>query len=576
MTREKALADRIESLRVRLETARYVLSEQDRRSFVLRLETIARSLSEARQSLLLHVGLLGGTGVGKSTLINALAGETISSASDRRPYTDLIVAYRHREVSLPETLPRNLLRQPEHIHNIDLIRQMVLYDMPDFDSIRAEHLDRVDAFLDYLDLIVWVTSPEKYGDLKFYELLARCGKHQDNFLFVLNKADRLALPDGSRSPEAASLMGDFTLKLKACGIRAPRIHLFSALEASHEHAPVWLREDFQRFREVLFRRKEQKEILEIKASNLEVEFKELLSRVYAGRADLGRLQPELEASLQRLSRPPHGLRDRLGQVLDRFFTAATAVQLRRRILEGRRETWPVHLLRGLWERIGSGSILPGTPSGWESPVSAEDPRLEFLRDEWAVSLDPLVTSLHRFGLSHVAAEVEQIEKEAKRDIESLPKAGCERFSALPLSNATLWQKGKGVLRRSWQRLLLAGPALFLFVALSGPSQVEALIRDPGLFSALRVFFLAALGLFEPGGLASIAAFGVIEFVVALGLASRSVRAADREVETLRRRLREEMTDTLMDHWQKRMDAARQLCRDMLEEIRIFTTEGGET
>lgn len=569
------LADRIQSLRKRLETSRYVLTEQDRLSYLSQLQALAKRLLEARQSLLLHVGLLGGTGVGKSTLINALAGETISSVSDRRPHTDKIVAYRHEGVSLPEALPRHLLRQPEQTHGIDPIRHVVLYDLPDFDSIHTDHFDRVDAFLAYLDLIVWVTSPEKYGDLKFYELLGRCGKHQDNFLFVLNKADRLARTGRDRPPGAAGLIGDFTLKLKASGIRAPRIYLFSALEVSNENAPAWLREDFQRFSEVLFRKKEQKEILAIKASNVEVELEALESRLYAGRDRLDRLRQELEAFLHTLARAQPSSEDRLRQGIDRFFTASTALHLRGKILQERKETWPVHLLRGVWERLGRGSIPPGTPPGWESSISTDDPRLQFLRDELAFSLDPLVISLHRFGLSHVAGEVEQIEKEANQDIERLPAAGCERFTALQVSRSTFWQEAKELLRRSWQRLLLAVPAFFLFVALAGPDQVEGLVRAPELSRAVRVFLLAAIGLFQPGGLASIAAFGLAEFLIALALASRSIRNAEARMEKLRRRLQKDLTGTLLEHWLRRLEAARELCGSILSELRTFSKEGEE-
>lgn len=575
MKRGTGLADRIETLRSRLETSRYVWTEQDRVSYLLQLQDLAQRLLEAGQSFLLHVGLLGGTGVGKSTLINALARETISSVSDRRPHTDKIVVYRHKEVSLPEVLPRHLLRQPEQTHDIDPIRHLVLYDLPDFDSIQTHHFDRVDAFLAYLDLIVWVTSPEKYGDLKFYELLGRCGKHQDNFLFVLNKADRLASPGGDRPPEAASLIGDFTFKLKASGIRAPRIYLFSALEASNEIAPAWLREDFQRFSEVLFRKKERKEILAIKASNVEVELEAIETRLYAERARLDRFQQELEAFLQALARAVPSSKDRLRQGIDRFFTVSTALHLRRKILQERKETWPVHLLRGLWERLVQGSIPPGTPPGWESTISTEDPRLKFLRDELALSLDPLVISLHRFGLSHVAGEVEKIEKEAHQDIERLPAAGCERFAALRISRSTFWQNAEDLLRRSWQRLLLAVPAFLLFVALAGPDQVETLVRDPELSRAVRVFLLAAIGLFQPGGLASIAAFGLAEFLISLALASRSIRKAEAGVERLRRRLQKDLTGTLLEHGQKRLEAARDLCSSILSELRAFSQEGEE-
>jgi predicted GTPase len=54
--------------------------------------------SRARERLRLAgdayvVALVGGTGVGKSSLLNALAGEEITAASPRRPTTDHAVAW---------------------------------------------------------------------------------------------------------------------------------------------------------------------------------------------------------------------------------------------------------------------------------------------------------------------------------------------------------------------------------------------------------------------------------------------------------------------------------------------------
>jgi len=103
----------------------------------------------------LTIGLLGGTGVGKSTVMNALAGSEIASASHRRPHTDrvLITARRGRPTipQLPgEEIPWTLI-----VHRSDAIRQVLLCDLPDFDSLLGQHRERVIQFLEHLDLLVW-------------------------------------------------------------------------------------------------------------------------------------------------------------------------------------------------------------------------------------------------------------------------------------------------------------------------------------------------------------------------------------------------------------------------------------
>ena len=152
------------------------------------------------------VALVGGTGVGKSTLLNAIAGRDVSAASVRRPTTSAPVAWLPGGDDDNDGLGPVLdwLNVPAAARvrddtRADGVGEPAILDLPDLDSIEASHRARVDELLPRVDAVVWVTDPEKYHDAVLHdEVLAHWLPRLGRQLVVVNKADRLEPGDAER------------------------------------------------------------------------------------------------------------------------------------------------------------------------------------------------------------------------------------------------------------------------------------------------------------------------------------------------------------------------------------------
>ena len=186
------------------------------------LEGVVTDLRRKSESLdaerpLLVVMLMGGTGVGKSTLMNALAGAAVAQASFTRPTTRDPVVYFHQSIH-PDKLDPAMRLCKLVRHDRDGLRDKVIVDTPDVDSNDLANRDKLIELLPNADMVLYVGSQEKYHDQIGWELFKE-QRRRRAFAFVLNKWDRC------RDAGAGGMRPDDDLlrDLKAEGFEQPKL-----------------------------------------------------------------------------------------------------------------------------------------------------------------------------------------------------------------------------------------------------------------------------------------------------------------------------------------------------------------
>jgi 50S ribosome-binding GTPase len=174
------------------------------------------------------LALVGGTGVGKSSLLNALAGNVVSRASALRPTTAEPIAWvpRTERETLEPLLDWLDIRETRE-HDATGLGSVAILDLPDMDSVAREHRARVEALLPLVDAVAWVTDPEKYADAVLHDDFLRSWLPQLGRQAVLvNKSDRLTDADARR------IQRDLEADLASGVIRGSEVAVLRASAAS--------------------------------------------------------------------------------------------------------------------------------------------------------------------------------------------------------------------------------------------------------------------------------------------------------------------------------------------------------
>ncbi len=164
----------------------------------------------------LLVLLLGPTGAGKSSLLNAVAGTEVSPAGVLRPTTREAILYAS-ESDTTKILSGGRLRLISAHRIIPAVAPptstgVAIIDAPDIDSVERDNRLLADILLEACDLCVFVTTATRYADLVPWQVLRRAQERGLPLVVLLNR-----VPHDERDREI--VMADARRLLSDAGMR---------------------------------------------------------------------------------------------------------------------------------------------------------------------------------------------------------------------------------------------------------------------------------------------------------------------------------------------------------------------
>ena len=168
------------------------------------------------------IGMLGGTGAGKSSLVNALAGGEVVCAGVLRPTTNeacaVLPAGREPKELLGWLGVRTRVCAPG-----DLPGDTAIIDLPDIDSVEASHAQVAGRLATRVDALVVVVNPQKYADARLHdEWLERLRTSHASVTVALTHIDTLGVA------ERTSIVSDLRRILDERGLTGARVVPVSA------------------------------------------------------------------------------------------------------------------------------------------------------------------------------------------------------------------------------------------------------------------------------------------------------------------------------------------------------------
>lgn len=531
----------------------------------LRLTSEARRLIATIDNLAetyLLVGLLGGTGVGKSTLMNALAGAEISSASHRRPHTDDIIVYHYKNASLPKILLKEDLPHHFHQHDIPLVSQIILCDLPDFDSIEDEHLARVSSFMQHLDMLLWVASLEKYGDGRFYNLMRKAPKASTNFFYILNKIDLLFQASHAEAglADLEAIEGQYRERVTdITGDPDPRVFIISARDIlENAHPNLW--NQFPALRREIFHYRDLKAVSTIKAANVDKEVNDLVNSLAGLYERLAIAGDSLRIARKTWDKEAKQSEKRVHEKLSFLLREKLLGPIQVSLKDSHNLIGPAY---GIYRIVGDG---PTNSTSIKEAIDDLVPAVDeiFLREQKA-AIGRLATMLLKKGLSgsFVDELSMQMQPEETIDVEIWSSELRGNHDSVP-------ERSRWLFFRLCQYLIYGLLALFAIAAIAGSDLMLSIANEPSILSLSRGLIALMERLFSPRGFSALGTLGILSFIAGYFFYGRFRIKAAKEARRRLCKIEESLLDRYRSSLMNAKNYSESVEKNLFEKHRVLS------